>query len=55
MTLSSYSSFNITVVLIEKKSVSYFIGEIFDSDARFGSSLIIYPENPTSWAISAVF
>ena len=35
-------------VLIEKKSVFYFISEIFDSDARFGSSLKIYLENPSS-------
>ena len=42
-------------VLIEKKSVSYFIGEIFDSDARSLSSLKIYPENPSSWTILAVF
>ena len=42
-------------VLIEKKSISYFIGEIFDSDARFGSSVKIYPENLSSWAILAMF
>ena len=38
-----------------KKMFSCFVIEIFDSEARFGSSVKIYPENPSSWTILAMF
>jgi len=34
---------------------SCFVIEIFDSEARFGSSVKIYFENPSSWTILAMF
>ena len=38
-----------------KKKFSSFNVENFDSDARFESSLKLYPEKPSSWAILAMF
>ena len=35
--------------------ITCFMVEIIDSDAKFGSSVKIYPENHPSWAILAVF